>query len=199
MKRRKLNTSDSGRDIVDKGTGSDNKVKHAGKVRKGSFEHRFERRRYLNQLVDELQTTKSMEAKQQVAANLANFAYDPYNYHFFQEIGVIPLFLAELSVNRDQTLVEFSMAGICNCAGDNRIHKEILRNDGLSIIKRHAYSSSDSIVLSCITTLITLLNVDVELKDGILKDDFYARLLQLTESLDNRVKNVSHILLEDLR
>lgn len=93
----------------------------SGKVQKGSFEHRFERRRYLNQLVQEFQTTTSMECKQQVLANLANFAYDPYNYHFFQEIGVIPIFLAELRVNRDPTLSDFAIAGICNCVADPRI------------------------------------------------------------------------------
>lgn len=97
--------------------------KGMGKVKKGSFEHRFERRRYLTQLVDEFSKTTAMECKQQVLANLANFAYDPYNYHFFQEIGVVPVFLAELSVNRNEVLTEYAMAGVCNCVADRRIRK----------------------------------------------------------------------------
>ncbi|ODM97701.1 Armadillo repeat-containing protein 7 [Orchesella cincta] len=195
MKRRNGNNSER----ADVGPLTIKKVKLTGKVRKGSFEHRFERRRYLNQLVNEFQTTESMEAKQQVVANLANFAYDPYNYHFFQEIGVIPLFLAELTVNRNETLVEFSMGGICNCAADTRIQKEILKNNGLPIIKRHAQSDSGNTTLSCITTLISFLDSDLELKDTILSDDFQSRLMQLAEHGDKRVKNVSQILLEDLR
>lgn len=98
----------------------------SGKVKKGSFEHRFERRRYLNQLAHEFQSTAAaMECKEQVLANLANFAYDPYNYQFFQEIGIIPIFLAELTVDRNEKLTEFAMSGICNCSVDKRIRKLI--------------------------------------------------------------------------
>lgn len=104
--------------------GSEIQIKKGmGKVKKGSFEHRFERRRYLTQLVDEFSKTTAMECKQQVLANLANFAYDPYNYHFFQEIGVVSVFLAELSVHRNELLTEYAMAGVCNCVADRRIRK----------------------------------------------------------------------------
>lgn len=50
-------------------------------------------------------------------ANLANFAYDPVNYDYLRQLGIIDLFLHVLSEN-DKTLVRFAIGGICNlCLG----------------------------------------------------------------------------------
>lgn len=35
------------------------------------------------------------ESKEQVLANLANFAYDPINYEHFKKLNVVDLFLGE--------------------------------------------------------------------------------------------------------
>uniref|UniRef100_A0A5F8GXU8 Armadillo repeat containing 7 n=1 Tax=Monodelphis domestica TaxID=13616 RepID=A0A5F8GXU8_MONDO len=43
---------------------------------------------YLQALVTEFQETASQEAKEQVLANLANFAYDPNNYQYLRELQV---------------------------------------------------------------------------------------------------------------
>ncbi|XP_051014989.1 armadillo repeat-containing protein 7 isoform X3 [Acomys russatus] len=41
---------------------------------------------YLQALVTEFQETESLDAKEQVLANLANFAYDPGNYQYLRQL-----------------------------------------------------------------------------------------------------------------
>ncbi|XP_030744092.1 armadillo repeat-containing protein 7 isoform X3 [Echinops telfairi] len=43
---------------------------------------------YLQALVTEFQQTESPDAKEQVLANLANFAYDPSNYQYLRPLRV---------------------------------------------------------------------------------------------------------------
>ena len=38
------------------------------------------------------------EGKQQVLANLANFAYDPINYEHFRKLNILDLFLGKMQV-----------------------------------------------------------------------------------------------------
>lgn len=87
---------------------------------------------FLDQLVNEFKTTKQfrkyhkvyycfcfyskkffLEAKCQVLANLANFAYDPINFEFLRKLRVLDLFLEQLSQNNEQ-LLNFGLSGICN-------------------------------------------------------------------------------------
>ena len=49
--------------------------------------------KYLQALVTEFQDTSRHEYKQQVLANLANFAYDPVNYEYFRQLNILDLFL----------------------------------------------------------------------------------------------------------
>jgi KaiC/GvpD/RAD55 family RecA-like ATPase len=53
------------------------------------------------------------EAKEQVLANLANFAYDPINYEFLRKLNVIDLFLDQLS-EENTHFVQFGLGGLCN-------------------------------------------------------------------------------------
>jgi hypothetical protein len=39
------------------------------------------------------------DAKYQTLANLANFAYDPINYEWLEQLGVVDLFLGSISLN----------------------------------------------------------------------------------------------------
>ncbi|CAG8442465.1 2216_t:CDS:2 [Diversispora eburnea] len=72
---------------------------------------------YLQELVDEYQNTSDKEAKYQVLANLANFAYDPINYDWLWELNVVDLFLDTLTES-DEKLKEFGLGGLCNlCLG----------------------------------------------------------------------------------
>lgn len=59
-----------------------------------------------------------LDAKKQILANLANFAYDPINYEYFRRLQIIPLFLDAISSSTDETIIYFSSAGLCNlCLG----------------------------------------------------------------------------------
>ncbi|XP_041582787.1 monocarboxylate transporter 6-like [Vulpes lagopus] len=69
---------------------------------------------YLQALVTEFQETESQDAKEQVLANLANFAYDPGNYEYLRQLQVLDLFLDSLS-EENETLVEFAIGLIPMC------------------------------------------------------------------------------------
>lgn len=61
---------------------------------------------------------KNSDAKEQVTANLANFAYDPINYDFLRKSNVPDLFLY-LIVSGNEKLTLHGIAGICNlCLGE---------------------------------------------------------------------------------
>ncbi|XP_029418569.1 armadillo repeat-containing protein 7 isoform X3 [Nannospalax galili] len=63
---------------------------------------------YLQALVTEFQETESQDAKEQVLANLANFAYDPGNYQYLRQLQVLDLFLDSLS-EENENLVKFAI------------------------------------------------------------------------------------------
>ncbi|XP_019601104.1 armadillo repeat-containing protein 7 isoform X2 [Rhinolophus sinicus] len=69
---------------------------------------------YLQALVTEFQETESPNAKEQVLANLANFAYDPSNYQYLRQLQVLDLFLDSLS-EENETLVEFAIGSHPGC------------------------------------------------------------------------------------
>ncbi|XP_037013727.2 armadillo repeat-containing protein 7 isoform X2 [Artibeus jamaicensis] len=93
---------------------------------------------YLQALVTEFQETESQDAKEQVLANLANFAYDPSNYQYLRQLQVLDLFLDSLS-EENETLVEFAierdidllfhfihwLLPICALAGDPTRHLSV--------------------------------------------------------------------------
>lgn len=59
------------------------------------------------------------DAKCQVLANLANFAYDPINYGYIRNVGVLDIFLYVVKNETDTKLLHFAIAGICNlCIGN---------------------------------------------------------------------------------
>lgn len=72
---------------------------------------RFE---FIQALVTEFQEATNAESKLQILANLANFAYDPFNYDFLIELCVPDLFF-DCIEEKEEKLVEFGIAGLCNC------------------------------------------------------------------------------------
>ncbi|KAK2884462.1 armadillo repeat-containing protein 7 [Channa argus] len=123
--------------------------------RKGSSEgsDRFE---YLQTLVTEFQDTDSEEAKEQVLANLANFAYDPNNMEYLRELQVTDLFL-DMLTEENENLVEFGMGGVCNLSMDPQCRDIILQNSGISLVTNCLSSQREETVLSAITTLMNLI------------------------------------------
>lgn len=69
---------------------------------------------YLQVLVTEFQENKRKNAKEQVLSNLVNFAYDPGNYKYLQQLQVLDLFLDSLSED-NETLVKFAMGATATC------------------------------------------------------------------------------------
>ncbi|PWZ14989.1 Histone-lysine N-methyltransferase EZ2 [Zea mays] len=68
-------------------------------------------------LVTQFQNATNEESKEKIVANLANFAYDPFNYAFMRQV-VLELFL-DCITEPNEKLVEFSIGGICNsCVGE---------------------------------------------------------------------------------
>ncbi|XP_048321918.1 uncharacterized protein LOC107435602 [Ziziphus jujuba] len=75
------------------------------------------RLQYLQELVSQFQNSTDEETKERVVANLANFAYDPYNYAFLRQLNVLELFL-DCITEPNEKLVEFGTGGICNSCAD---------------------------------------------------------------------------------
>lgn len=95
------------------------------------------------------------ECKEQVLANLANFAYDPLNYHYLRELKIVELFLDNL-FDVNPFLVEYSIKGICNLVNDPVNQEIIFSGDGIERIKRLVYTDNPAILCPALTTLIFL-------------------------------------------
>ncbi|XP_035210396.1 armadillo repeat-containing protein 7-like isoform X2 [Stegodyphus dumicola] len=137
-----------------------------------------ERFLYLRELVTEFQDTSSSEAKEQVLANLANFAYDPDNYVHINELNIVDLFLDQLE-DSNKNLVEFAIGGICNLALDKGFKQLIYQRGGVCSVIKCLSSEREETVLSAITTLMFL--VSSESKAGLYMEDILLFYLQSVE------------------
>ncbi|XP_047120990.1 LOW QUALITY PROTEIN: uncharacterized protein LOC124804739 [Schistocerca piceifrons] len=152
------------------------------------------RQEYLGQLVNEFRTTKSKEAKEQVLANLANFAYDPINYEYLRHLKVIDLFLDQLS-EANSILLELALGGLCNLALDDENRDYILHNNGVHIISSCLSSPREETVIAAITTLIFL--VTPESKLVVATPEVVSCISQLCSSPNPRITNLAKIFIED--
>ncbi|KAK1132949.1 hypothetical protein K0M31_014316 [Melipona bicolor] len=161
-------------------------IKRTGKNPVGRYD-------FLKLLATEFQTTKSKEAREQVLANLANFAYDPINYGYIRQLQIIDLFLHTLSENNIK-LVRFAAAAICNLCADPINKLYILRNQGIHLLTSLLCSQDEDTVLSAITSLIFLLIPES-------KNEVTAELIEkisvLSNCENNRIKNLITIFLND--
>ncbi|CAG8439110.1 13288_t:CDS:10 [Acaulospora colombiana] len=117
---------------------------------------------YLQELVNEYQNTSDQEAKYQVLANLANFAYDPINYEWLWELNVVDLFLGssltDTLTEPDEKIKEFGLSGLCNLCLEKRNKEHIMNNDGVPLVIDCIFSEKEDIILSAITTLMFLIS-----------------------------------------
>lgn len=149
---------------------------------------------YLQALVTEFQETASQEAKEQVLANLANFAYDPNNYQYLRELQVLDLFLDVLSEDSD-TLVEFAIGGLCNLCLD-KVNKEyILQMGGVKPIINCLSSSNEETVMSAVTTLM-FLSTSQSIQE-LTALPVVECMLRFSLSANKRLSNLATIFLED--
>ncbi|KAM9837189.1 armadillo repeat-containing protein 7 [Aulostomus maculatus] len=152
---------------------------------------RFE---YLQNLVTEFQDTDSDEAKEQVLANLANFAYDPKNTGYLRELQVADLFLDMLTEDSDN-LVEFGMGGLCNLSMDPGCRDIILQSNGVALVTHCLSSQREETVLSAITTLMNL-NTPSSRCD-ITDPAILQCMLRFSLSESPRLRNLAAVFLQD--
>uniref|UniRef100_A0A0A9XLY7 Armadillo repeat-containing protein 7 n=1 Tax=Lygus hesperus TaxID=30085 RepID=A0A0A9XLY7_LYGHE len=165
------------------------------RLKKRTGKNSVDRPAYLRLLVDEYKTSKSLEAKQQVLANLANFAYDPINYGWLRKLNVIRLFLEELS-SSDEKTVEFAIGGLCNLCLDFENKEIILETLGsLSAIKSCLTSSNPEIITSSITLLIYL--ITPKSKAAIKSEDTLELMVAFSRNPNKRFSNLAHVFLAD--
>ncbi|CDP01689.1 unnamed protein product [Coffea canephora] len=88
---------------------------------------------YLQELVSQFQNATDEEIKERIAANLANFAYDPYNYTFLRQLNVLELFL-DCMTEPNERLVEFGIGGICNACVDPSNAAVVIQCGGIPLV-----------------------------------------------------------------
>ncbi|KAJ1693386.1 hypothetical protein LUZ63_010084 [Rhynchospora breviuscula] len=91
------------------------------------------RLQYLQELVTEFQKATKEDLKERIVANLANFAYDPYNYSFLRQLNVLELFL-DCITEPNEKLVEFGIGGICNSCIDPANAAVIIQSGGIPLV-----------------------------------------------------------------
>ncbi|XP_010319229.1 uncharacterized protein [Solanum lycopersicum] len=143
---------------------------------------------YLQQLVTQFQNASSEETKEKIVANLANFAYDPYNFTFLRQLNVIELFLDCLT-EPNEKLVEFGIGGICNACADPANAALVTQNDGIPLIVQCLSSPVRSTVNYALGALYYLCNASN--KEKILKPEVidaiksYAAASEVSTSFSN--------------
>ncbi|XP_073000929.1 uncharacterized protein [Typha latifolia] len=90
------------------------------------------RAQYLQDLVNEFQKATNEESKERIVANLANFAYDPYNFAFLRQLNVLELFL-DCITEPNEKLIEFGIGGICNSCADPANTAIIIQSGGIPL------------------------------------------------------------------
>ncbi|XP_033313725.1 uncharacterized protein LOC117212795 [Bombus bifarius] len=163
-------------------TSKEQLIKRTGKSSVGRYD-------FLKLLTTEFKTTKSKEAKEQVLANLANFAYDPINYGYIRQLQIIDLFLHALSEN-NLKLVRFAVGGICNVCADPINKLYILRNQGICLLTPLLSSQDEDIILSVITSLIFLITPDYKSE---VTTELIGKISDLSNHENNHVLNTMKV------
>lgn len=162
----------------------------AGKNR-FSESDRFE---YLQGLVTEFQDTDNEEAKEQVLANLANFAYDPSNVEALQMLQVTDLFL-DMLTEENENFVEFGIGGLCNLSMDRESRDQIVQSSGIPLVVGCLSSSRDETVLSAITTLMNLTTAATRAETT--ATAVVQCMLRFSLTQNPRLRNLASVFLED--
>ncbi|PWA21382.1 armadillo repeat-containing protein 7 [Gambusia affinis] len=153
-----------------------------------------ERFEYLQSLVTEFQDTDSEEAKEQVLANLANFAYDPKNMEYLQELQVPDLFL-DMLTEENENFVEFGMGGLCNLSMDPECREVILQSGGISLVTNCLSNRREETVLSAVTTLMNLATPAT--RSQISEPGILQCMLRFSLAESPRLRNLAAVFLQD--
>uniref|UniRef100_A0A0D9XSV7 Armadillo repeat-containing domain-containing protein n=1 Tax=Leersia perrieri TaxID=77586 RepID=A0A0D9XSV7_9ORYZ len=91
------------------------------------------RDQHLQDLVTQFQEATDEESKERIVANLANFAYDPFNYAFMRQLNILELFL-DCITEPNEKLIEFGIGGICNSCADPANASVITQCGGIPLV-----------------------------------------------------------------
>ncbi|XP_048575572.1 armadillo repeat-containing protein 7 isoform X2 [Nematostella vectensis] len=137
---------------------------------------------------------RKSDNKEQVLANLANFAYDPINYEHFRKLNVLDLFLDSIT-EENEKMVEFGIGGICNCCLDKQNKQFIIENGGIPLIINCLSSSTEETVLSALTSLMFLMTPATTKE--ILCPAVVDCLQEFADSSNKRLSNLAKVFLKD--
>ncbi|KAG2550341.1 hypothetical protein PVAP13_9KG099300 [Panicum virgatum] len=119
-------------------------------------------------LVTQFQNATDEESKEKIVANLANFAYDPFNYAFMRQLNVLELFL-DCITEPNERLIEFGIGGICNSCVDPANALVIVQCGGIPLVIQCLSSPVRNTVTYALGALYYLCNPAT--KKEILKPD----------------------------
>ncbi|XP_022122892.1 armadillo repeat-containing protein 7 isoform X1 [Pieris rapae] len=161
-------------------------------LKKHTPENGTDRESYLSVLVDEYLNSNSVDAKCQVLANLANFAYDPINFVFIRNVGVYDIFLYVIKNEANSQLLHFAAAGICNLCSDPLNVEYLMKHDGVKPLEKLLTSTQSETVADVITTFIQIYN-----NTSICNSSQVIRQIEILKTSENKIiSNLAHIFLE---
>ncbi|KAL3527404.1 hypothetical protein ACH5RR_012060, partial [Cinchona calisaya] len=126
------------------------------------------RMQYLQELASQFQNTTDEETKERIAANLANFAYDPFNYNFLHQLNVLELFL-DCITEPNEKLVELGVGGIYNASADPLNAAVVMQSGGVPLVIHCLSSPVRSMMNYALGALYYLCNTSS--KEDILKPE----------------------------
>lgn len=161
---------------------------------------------YIKQLVEEYESKETNEEKkEQILANLGNFAYDPINYEYFRRFNVVDVFLNNLRhpelVESNLNRILFSLGGLCNLCLEEKNKSYLIKNDvvNMAIFYVLNVKGNEELILVSITLVIFLFDaVDEECRARIIANkDLIGYLSELKQSNNKRVSNLVTVLFDD--
>lgn len=155
-----------------------------------------DRKCYLTLLVDEYLHSSSIDAQFQILANFANFAYDPINYVYIRDVGVLDVFLHVIRQEKNQKLLHFATAGLCNLCIDPLNAEYILINLGLKPIIELLKSNHNETLANIITILIYFCNS--EYKPSLIIPDIICKMREIKMGENKNIANLAIIFLDQI-
>ncbi|TMW58906.1 hypothetical protein Poli38472_007051 [Pythium oligandrum] len=175
------------------------------------------RHEYLQQLVRDYARTPHHLRREEIVAQLANFAYDPINYAAFRELHVMELFgdlinttttdatqkESESESKTRRLLVEFAMGGICNCVCDPALQRSFLALDGASQVLSYVMKltledftsekTEDSVAFNTTLSALTIcfFLLDSEAFVELTEDHVVTQLTTLLQHSNTQIANIA--------
>ena len=163
------------------------------RIRERQGKYGTSRGEYLQQLVNEFQTTSSMKSKREIVANLGNFAYDPINYTYFSQLNIGEIFLDAMDED-DEALKRFGCAGLCNYICDPLAQQIVLETEGLPLIHSCLQSENQETLLSAATILLFMVADQTISTAHLIPSQVHERILLLMNSDAKEIQNIARIL-----